>query len=160
MTLKIDEKDRKILDVLKEHSDWTTRKIAKKTLLPITTIHNRIRRLRSLGVIKKYTVDLDYSKLDRGFLVHLLVHVSLPLLKQKRKSQYDVLKDLKKLGFVVKADIVSGGADLFLTVRVKDVADYDKALLTKIQKIDGIEKTSSLIVIHEGWLKKKKEKIT
>ncbi len=62
---------RKILEVLQEHGDYTTRQIAKKTLLPITTIHNRIRKLKAEKVIRKFTVELDSAAVDRGFRAYL-----------------------------------------------------------------------------------------
>lgn len=145
---KIDEKDQKIIELLQEHGDYTTRQIAKHTLLPITTIHNRIKKLKQAGVIKKFTVELDYAQIDKGLLVYILISVDLQLLKQKKKTQYDVAKDLRSFYFVEKADIVSGGTDLVVTVRVKDVEELDKVLLKKLQLVEGIEKTQSLIVIH------------
>jgi DNA-binding Lrp family transcriptional regulator len=144
----LDEKDIKILNVLKEHAEYTTRQIAKKTLLPPTTIHNRIRKMRRDKIIKKFTVELDQSKIDRGFMTYILVSCNLSTLKQKKKTQYDVAKALKKLDHVERADIVSGGADIVATVRVKDVSEFDTILLKKIQLIDGIENTQSLIVLH------------
>ncbi|MBW3003580.1 Lrp/AsnC family transcriptional regulator [Candidatus Woesearchaeota archaeon] len=149
MVSVLDEKDRKILDVLQKHSDYTTRQIAKKTLLPPTTIHNRIRRLKQEGVIKRFTVDVDYSKIDKGFTAYVLVSANLPLLKQKKKSQYDLAQEIKKLYFVEKVDIVAGGTDMVVLVRVKDVDEFDKVLLGKMQLIEGIDKTQSLIVIHQ-----------
>lgn len=148
MSYKIDEKDKKILEVLKDHADYSTRQIAKKTLLPITTIHNRIQKLKREKVIKKFTVKLDHSKVNKGLLVYVLISASLPMLKQKKKSQYDLAKELRKFGFVEKVDIVSGGTDLVATIRVKDVKEYDQVLLSKIQMIEGIDKTQSMIVIH------------
>ena len=144
----MDKKDKWILEVLQEHADYPTRKIAKKTLLPITTVHNRIKKLKQEKVIRKFTVELDYNKVEKGFLVYVLVHVSLPLLKQKKKSQYDVAKQIRAFSFVERADIVSGGADLVAMVRVKDVNEFDKVLLSKLQQVEGVEKTQSLIAIH------------
>jgi len=46
LDLKVDDKDIKIIDLLKENSAYTTREIAKKTLLPVTTVHNRIKKLK------------------------------------------------------------------------------------------------------------------
>lgn len=144
----MDEKDRKILEVLEKHGDYTTRQIAKKTFLPATTIHNRIRKLKSEGVIKNFTVNLDYSKVDKGFTVYVLISANLHLLKQKKKTQYDLAKEIRKFYFVEKVDIVAGGTDMVALIRVKDVEEYDKVLLGKLQLIEGIDKTQSLIVIH------------
>ena len=143
-----DEKDRKIIEVLQDHSDYTTRQIAKKVLLPITTVHNRIKKLKKEKIIKKFTVELDHKVMGRGFLVYILVSVSLPILKEKKRSQYDVAKELRKFHFIDQVDIVSGGTDLVATVRVKDVEEFDKILLGKLQLVEGIEKTQSLVVIH------------
>ena len=144
----IDEKDRKILEILKEHGDYTTRQIAKKTLIPITTVNNRIRKLKSECIIKKFTIEPDYKKIGKGLLVYLMIKVNVSLLKQKKKSQYDIVKNLNKFEFVERADIVSGGTDIVAIIRVKDVEEFDKALLGKIQNIEGIENTQSLIRIH------------
>jgi Lrp/AsnC family transcriptional regulator, leucine-responsive regulatory protein len=147
MTYIPDEKDQKIIEVLQEHAEYPTRKIAKKTLLPITTVHNRITKLRKEGIIKKFTVELDYTKVDQGQLAYILVSTNLQALREKKRTQYDVVKDIKKLG-VVRVDIVSGGTDIVVVVRVKDVSAYDKFLLGKLQKIEEIDKTQTLMVIH------------
>lgn len=149
MEEKLDEKDWKIIDVLFEHSDYTTRKIAKKTALPQTTVHNRIRKLRSLGVIEKFTIKLDPSKIGRTFPVQILVSVDYELLKKKDLTQHDLAKELKKLAEVERVDIVTGEIDMLVRARVKDVKDYDEFLLKKFQKIEGIKTTKSLVIIHE-----------
>lgn len=138
MRENIDEKDKKILEILKDHSDYTTRQIAKKTGLPITTVHNRIRKLRKEKIIQKFTVELDNSKIGKGFKVYILISVDLSILKEKKRSQYDLARELKMFPFVEKVDIVSGGTDLAATIRVKGVEEFDKVLLTKIQRIEGI----------------------
>jgi len=145
----LDDKDQKILDLLKEHGDYTTRQIAKKTLLPITTVHHRVKKLKQEGIIKNYTVNLDYSKLEKNFVAYILISANLSLLKQKKKTQHDLAKEIKGFYFVERVDIVSGGTDLVAIVRVKDVEEFDKVLLGKLQLVEGIDKTQSLIVIHE-----------
>ena len=147
MTYKLDEKDIKIMKLLKEQGDLTTGQLSKKTLLPATTVHNRIKKLKKEKIIK-FTIDVDNSKIGKGFLSYVLVSVNLPMLKEKRKTQYDLIRELLNCNFVERADIVSGGTDIVVTVRVKDVEEFDKVLLQKLQLIEGIEKTQSLIVIH------------
>ena len=148
MRNNLDDKDNKIVELLKDHAEYTTRQIAKKTLLPITTVHNRIKKLRSQGIIKKYTVKLDHSKLGDGFVVYVLIGVSLELLKKKNKTQYDLIEDIRKFYFIERADIVTGGTDIVAIVRVKDVQEFDDCLVRKLQLIEGISSTQSLIVIH------------
>ncbi|MGV8172004.1 MAG: Lrp/AsnC family transcriptional regulator [Candidatus Woesearchaeota archaeon] len=148
MTIKVDEKDEKILELLKNHAEYTTREIAKKTLLPVTTVHNRIKKLRDDGIIRKYTVRLDHSKLGNNFVAYVLVSTNLELLKRKNKTQYDLINDIRKSYFVERADIVTGGTDMVVIVRVNDVQEFDECLVKRLQMIEGINSTQSLIVIH------------
>lgn len=144
----MDAKDEKILELLKDHAEYTTRQIAKKTLLPVTTIHNRIKKLRSEGIIRKYTVRLDHTKLGNNFVAYVLVSTNLDLLKRKNKTQYDLISDIRKFYFVERADIVTGGTDIVVIMRVKDVQEFDECMVKKLQMIEGINSTQSLIVIH------------
>ncbi len=144
----LDDKDRKILEVLADHAEYTTSQIAKRTLLPRTTIHNRIRKLRQEKIIRKFTVELDPLKVGKGFVAYVLISANLELLKQKRKTQYDLAKELRGFWFIERVDIVSGGTDLVAIVRVKDVDEFDKVLVGKLKLQEGIKNTQSLIVIH------------
>jgi Lrp/AsnC family transcriptional regulator, leucine-responsive regulatory protein len=99
-------------------------------------------------VIRRYTVELDQAALGRGLLAYILIDADLPTLTKQGKTQYDLLSDLRKIDFIQRADIVSGGTDIVAMVRVRDVAELDKVLLGRIQRIDGIKNTQSLIRIH------------
>ena len=51
----IDEKDLRILTFLRQNSKLTNEELSKRISMPITTVHNRVKRLERLGVIKSYT---------------------------------------------------------------------------------------------------------
>lgn len=150
MGYELDETDWKVLEVLQEHAEYSTTQISKKTGLPRTTIHNRIKKLKQEGIIKKFTVKLDSSKVGKGFVAYVLISANLPTLKQKKKTQYDLAEEIRKFWFVERVDIVSGGTDLVAIIRVKDVEEFDKVLLGKLQLVEGIDKTQSMIVIHKA----------
>ena len=87
----LDNKDLKILEVLKVNSRLSTQKIAKKTLIPITTVHNRMKKLEKEGIIKGYTVILDYKKLGKPILSFILISVVYSSFNKK------FIRDNKKL---------------------------------------------------------------
>jgi Lrp/AsnC family transcriptional regulator, leucine-responsive regulatory protein len=149
MAYELDDKDKKILDILKEHGDYTTRQIARKTLLPATTIHNRIKKLKKEGIIKKFTLDLDKKKLGKNFLAIMLVSVDYKTLRELKKDQHKMAKEISFLPEVESVDVVTGGTDMVVRVRVKDVQEYDHFLLKKFQNLPGVDRTQSLVVIHE-----------
>jgi len=79
----IDNKDLKILELLKLNARFTTKQISKKTLLPITTVHNRIKKLENLGVIKNYSVVIDHKKLGKSISAYILMNINYVYLKEK-----------------------------------------------------------------------------
>ncbi len=143
----IDEKDQLIIETLKKHGDYTVRQIAKKTLLAPTTIHSRLKKLKSLGVIRGYTIDVDEKKLGKRLGAYILISADLKMLKEKHKSQYDLALEIKKLPGVEKIDIVAGVTDLIAFVRLRDIEDLDKLLLSKLQMLEGVSKTQTMIIM-------------
>ena len=95
--MKIDETDLKILEILKENAKMTTSKISKRIRIPITTIHNRIKKLQNEEVIKNYTIKLDHKKLGKPIYAIILINTKYDLIEGRDKNQEDVAKEIKKL---------------------------------------------------------------
>lgn len=146
----MDEKDKKILEILKENSKFTTREIAKRTLIPITTVHKRIKKLAEKGIIRKFTIELDYNKLDRGLAAVIFVTLDYKILKKDNMQEKDLAKRLMSLDAVEKTFHVTGLTDMILIVRVKDTNELE-SFIDKIKKAYGaIEKTQTLVVLSES----------
>ena len=71
----LDDKDFAILDELMKNARQSVFQIAKKTNIPPTTIHNRVRKMKANGVISGYTVRVDREKTGQNICA--LVFVSL-----------------------------------------------------------------------------------
>lgn len=145
----LDKKDLKILEILKENSNLSTQQISKKTAIPITTVHHRIKKLERDGIVQGYTVLLDNQKIDRGLGAYILINVDYSSLKQKNISQHDLALKIKKHEFVEEVCILTGGIDIIIKVRVKDISQMDEFVIKYLRNIDGIEKTQTLIMLHE-----------
>jgi Lrp/AsnC family transcriptional regulator for asnA, asnC and gidA len=148
MEEKLDDKDFAILDVLRKHSDYTVRQIARKTALAPATVHSRLKKLKRTGVIKRFTIETDYKKLGLKIGAYILIKADLKLLKERGKTQYWLSDELLKLPGVRKVDILVGETDLVAQVRVKDIEELDRVLLGRIQLLDGVASTRTMIIIH------------
>jgi Lrp/AsnC family leucine-responsive transcriptional regulator len=145
----LDKKDLKILKVLKENAKLSTQQISKKTLIPITTVHHRIKKLEKEGVIKGYTTILDRKKTGKDILAYILITVDYNLLKQKKLSQHDLAKKLRNYEVVDETAVVAGGTDIIIKVEVKDVDQLDEFVTKYLRNIEGVEKTQTMIALHE-----------
>jgi len=72
-TEKVDNKDLHILEMLRANSRLSEQKIAKKTGIPMTTVHNRAKKMRQAGIIEGYTVRLNHAKLGKPLVAYVLL---------------------------------------------------------------------------------------
>jgi len=68
------------------------------------------------------------------------------LITTKSGSEKEVLAALKKSENVTDAQIVYGEYDLVVKVEVDDITKLNEFLLESVRTINGIEKTSTVIV--------------
>lgn len=66
---KINNMDRKILETLKANGRSSYRAMGKDMDVPHTTVFTRVQRLVEIGVIKRFTIEIDERKLKEAGLV-------------------------------------------------------------------------------------------
>ncbi len=145
----MDEKDEKIIKILRENAKLSTQEISKKTLIPITTVHNRIKKLEKEGVIKGYTVNLNHSKVGKGLTAYTLVSVEYNVMKQAKITQEQLARKLMNYEEVEQLAMVTGSVDIILKLRVKDMKEMDKFITGTLREHKGVGATQTLMVLHE-----------
>ncbi len=140
----LDKKDMEILDVVKNHAKWTTHHISKKTLIPVTTVHNRIKKLERMGIIKGYTAILDHKKL--GNAISSFISLDVTANNQAKRCE-QILKELERYSEVHEAYAVTGNHDIIMRVSVEDT-DKLNDFLVKLDDIDGVEKAHTFLILH------------
>jgi len=146
--MQLDEKDKKILSILKTNAELTSSQISKKTAIPITTVHNRIKKLKQNGIIKNFTVNIDYEKLGKQLAAYILITINQSILG-KKISQHNIGKKLKAMDEVESTDIVAGGTDMIIKVRSESMSKLNEFITEKLRNIEGIDKTQTLMVLEE-----------
>jgi len=149
VTSKLDAIDKRILAALQRNSKLSYRKLAKELLLPITTLHHRIRKLEQSGVIRRYTVELDHKKLDQRISAYILLKVDFAGLKEKNMTKQILGCRLKSLPNVEDVAIITGLKDILVKTRVAGIAELNQLLAKHIQLMPGIKSTETLIVLDD-----------
>lgn len=145
----LDDKDLKILELLRANARMTTSEMFKELGMPQTTIHNRIKRMKKSGVIKRFTIDLDRKKIGKSLVAYILITVSYRTSKGQKISQFDVAKMIQVLPEVEDVSIVTGDIDMIVKVALGDVDELNDFIIYKLRDIDGIEKTVTSVVLSE-----------
>jgi Lrp/AsnC family leucine-responsive transcriptional regulator len=124
-------------------------KIAKSIDEPSTTIHYNIKKMEDEGVIKTYKAVFDYSKIEEGFCVYVLINVS-PSEYEHDWSKYEtkIVRELAKHKEVESCDIITGEWDMILKIRTKDQNEFTDFLGKVVNRI-AIQKSISLVSLRQ-----------
>jgi len=136
---KIDELDKKILNLLLEDSRSSYRKISRILKVSPATIMNRINNLNK-DIIKKYSVLLDYEKI--GYEIEVIIEL--------RISKGELIEVEKKIAThpnVVAVYDITGDYDAVIIAKFKNRKTMD-SFLKKIQSYDFVERTFTKFVLH------------
>jgi Lrp/AsnC family transcriptional regulator for asnA, asnC and gidA len=141
--LDFDNVDLKILSLLNEDAKTPYTEIAKKVFVSSGTVHVRMKKLEDMGVVKSATLNIDFSKLGYDISAFLGIYL-------EKSSLYDsVIDKLKGIAEVVSAYYTTGNYSIFAKIICRDT-NHLRLVLNKIQKVDGIDRTETLIVLEES----------
>ncbi|WP_048098369.1 Lrp/AsnC ligand binding domain-containing protein [Archaeoglobus sulfaticallidus] len=138
----IDEKDKKIIGMLAEDSRVSYTKMAKELGITEAAIRKRVKNLEARGIIRKYTIEVDSTKL--GYNV-----VSLTGVDTEPEKFLDVAKKLKDEEFTRSVYITTGDHMIMAEIWAKDGDELTKIISEKIGKIPGVKKICPAIILEK-----------
>jgi Lrp/AsnC family transcriptional regulator, regulator for asnA, asnC and gidA len=143
--LEIDNVDLKILSILSEDAKLPYTEIAKRVFVSGGTVHVRMRKLEEMGVVQGAGLKIDYSKL--GYDITAFLGIFL----EKSSLYTSVANQLKKIPEIVNIHYTTGTYSIFAKIYCKDTKHLREVLHDKIQKVEGIERTETLISLEETF---------
>lgn len=138
---RLDEVDLKILYELVNNAAISVPAMSRKIGANTSVIYSRIKRLVKLGVIKKYTIVIDDSKL--GININAIVGIN-----RDPKAKQLVYEEIKKIPQVISISEVSGRFDMLVSIGVKNLEELHDVVINKIGKIDGILNTETFVELY------------
>ncbi len=135
----VDKKDLLIIEELKKNGRLSEQKLSRLTGIPMTTIHNRMKKLKESGVIKRYTIDLDYAKVGKNITAFVLVK-AMPQTDQKQ-----LLLQISKLPNVYESSMLTGEFDVLFKVQVNSMDELNQLIVQGLRKQKNISETRTMI---------------
>ncbi len=149
MTFIIDNRDKQLIRELEKNSKLSSRKLAMKSGLPISTTHRRVKILEKEGVIVGYRAIVDYEKVGKPIGLILLINVSEDNPKENYMSLNSVKEEFKKMNETHEIlEVKSEKWDLIVKVRLENLKETNP-FLEQIRKMKGIEEVNSIIITDE-----------
>ena len=134
----IDDIDNKIIKILINNSRISNTKIAKLLNISEASVRKRIKKIMKIGIIKKFTVELNYNLLG-----YKRVFIGLNIDKDKI---FNILEKISKNKNIINIYLAGGDHDIlidFLYSKPEELDEYIKYL----QSIEGIKSIWPTIVI-------------
>ncbi|AMD29628.1 MAG: Lrp/AsnC family transcriptional regulator [Candidatus Nanopusillus acidilobi] len=134
----IDDIDNKIIKILINNSRISNTKIAKLLNISEASVRKRIKKIMKHGIIKKFTVELNYNLLG-----YKRVFIGLNIDKDKI---FNILEKISKNKNIKDIYLTGGDHDIlidFLYSKPEELDEYIKYL----QSIEGIKSVWPTIVI-------------
>jgi DNA-binding Lrp family transcriptional regulator len=135
--LSVDEKDRRILDILREDSRRSYVDIAKAINLSEPAVRRRIKNLVDNGIIRRFTVEADLGH-GASAITLISVNPALPTAEMSAKL-------LKMEGVDVVYEI-TGQYDIAVIVSGSNIANINKSI-DDIRRLDGVGNTNTVIIL-------------
>ena len=138
--MKLEEKDKKILNIIVDNSKLSLRQIAKKADVSVATVMHHIKNLEKEGIIKRYTTKLDYEKV--GYDIEVMIEVRI-----SKGKLFDVEKKIALHPNVFAVYDITGAFDAVILARFPTRRLMDN-FLKKLQTYEFVERTETKLILN------------
>jgi len=141
----LDRTDRRILNALQDNGRIANVDLARAVNLTPTPCLERVKRLEREGFITRYVALLDPVKANAALCAY--IEVQLTSTTTEAISQFN--QQMMDLDEVLECQMVAGGFDYLIKIRVADMQHYQRFLGEKLSAIKGISQTHTYVVIED-----------
>ncbi|WP_219469636.1 Lrp/AsnC family transcriptional regulator [Nonomuraea rhizosphaerae] len=135
----MDDIDKMLIGLLQEDATQSYATLGKAVGLSGGAAHERVRKLRERGVIRRTTIEVDPVALGRGVVAYVLVDGSTWM--------GDSAGRLSAIAAVEEAHVIAGPATLLLKVRTGSTQELQE-VLRRVFEVDGVTGTQTVVVLE------------
>ena len=150
MSSGLDKKDEHILLKLQLDSRKSASEIAGELSIPRTTVQQRIKKMMAKGLIKRFTIQQDYSKLGRPVTAFILIS----FMPGAGISQKEAAEKIASLSDIYEVHVISGEWDILVKARGESIESIGALVMDKIRNVKGVGKTltcASFVTVKDQY---------
>lgn len=133
----LDDKDRRILDILKEDARRSFVDIGKAVNLSEPAVRRRVKRLMDSGVIRRFTIEADVGQ-GASAIALISVNPSIPTVQISSK--------LLAMSGVEAVYEITGQYDIAVILSGSNIASINKCI-DDIRRLNGVGNTNTVIIL-------------
>ena len=140
----MDRIDLKLLDLMQRDASRTNVDLAETVGLSPSSCLRRVRRLKAAGVIERIVAILSPAKVGRGLRALVMVELERHGDHQMRRFLDRAVKEEA----VAQAYAVTGSADVVLSLRLRDMEEYDALCGRLFREQTNVARFVTMMVIR------------
>ena len=138
----MDAKDRHILELLQEDASLAQAEVGRRVGLSAAAVNERIRRLETDGVIRRWTVLVDDRKVGAEITVFMEVFIDNP------KHEHGFVGLMEEIPEVQECHFVTGEFSCLVKAKVADRSALRVLVLERINSLPGVRQTRTYIALE------------
>jgi Lrp/AsnC family transcriptional regulator, regulator for asnA, asnC and gidA len=142
-SVDLDEVDRAILSSLRENARMSMQEMSRKSGISDATIQFRLKRMKSNGIIERFTIMANPAA--TGYVV-----TAIMLVQTDNERQDQAVKALAKIPEITEVYGILGEYDLLLKVWSKSLEELNALINDRIRSIEGIEDLHEIVVVERA----------
>lgn len=143
---ELDITDKEILRILQIDAGITHKQLSDQLYKSIATIHERIRRLKKSGYIKRTVVILDRRKINNNLIAYSQVLLNDHTAETLKGFENEVIKFPE----VMECLQMTGSFDFVLKIATRDIDSYHDFYRQKLATLPNITTVQSFFVLSEA----------
>lgn len=143
--MKLDDKDKAILEILQRDSSTNVKVIGDRLGLSKTPVYERIKKYIKNGIISRYVAVLNPDLISGS----MTVFCSVSLDNQKLSEIKAFAKAIEAMPEVIECYLMGGSSDFLLKVIVKDLDAYHQFSSGKLAALPNVSQIKSTFVLNE-----------
>ena len=145
--IDLDPLDYKILEILVANANLPYTEIGSRLDVSGGTVHVRMKKMETLGIVKGAQLLIDYSKIGWDISAFLGIYLD------KSSLYEDVAIQLEAIPEVVNIHYTTGIYSIFAKIICRDTQHLREVLHDKIQRVKGIQRTETFISLEESLIR-------
>lgn len=140
--LKLDDRDLKILGILREEGRISKAELARRVNLSAAPCWERLRRLEDAGIVTGYRAEVALKKIAP----HIVVFMAAELEQHRTEDFQSFERAVARHDEIVACWAVGGGFDYILQVVTRDVDSYQRLVDNLLESRVGLTRYFTYIV--------------
>lgn len=143
--MNLDNTDLTLLKLLQEDATLNNKELSLKLHLSVAATHERVKKLKSKGYIKKTVAILDRDKIGLGLISFPQVFLKSHTFEALQEFE----REVSKFPEVMECYQIAGSYDFMLRIVTKDMDAYNVFLRHKLSLLPHVNTIHTYFVLSE-----------